>query len=141
MPNNRRGFNRELITTALGVALNFCRFTVGASGAVGTLKQASSNSIRSITRTGAGLYTVQFNQPYPAALAFSDVRLHRAAVTDATRVADVDAASYNNTTGQCAIHVSDNDADNNGSVVAADPVQDSEMHLFFVEVRSEFLDK
>jgi hypothetical protein len=101
-----RSFNRELITTAKGVAWNLCRFTVGSTGAVGTLKQASSNSIRSITRNSAGNYTVQFNEPYPAALAYVDVRLHRAAVSDAPRVIDYDAGTYSPTAGTLVIFTS-----------------------------------
>lgn len=102
----RRRFNREVLTTALSACLNWCRFTVGATGAVGTLKQAKSNSIRSITRNSAGNYTVQFNEPYPVAIAAAFVQLHRAAVSDAVRVVDMDAATYSNTTGQLVLFTS-----------------------------------
>lgn len=102
----RRKFNREVLTTALSACLNFGNFTVGATGAVGTIYQAKSNSVRSVTRNSAGNYTFQFNEPYPLALAYIDLELHRAAVTDAKVDVDYDAATYSNTTGQLTVFCS-----------------------------------
>ncbi len=110
MANNTRGFNRELLTTALTACFNFCKFTVGATGAVGTLKQGASNSIASVTRNSAGNYTVQFNKPYPAALADIKIQLHRNAVTDAVIDAGYDAGSYSQTAGTLVLFCSAGDS-------------------------------
>lgn len=105
---SQRDFHKELMTGALGACATWCRFTVGATGAVGTLKQCKSNSISSVTRNSAGNYTVQFNEPYPAAMADVKVQLHRAGVTDVKVDVDYDAATYSNTTGQLVLFCSSN---------------------------------
>lgn len=95
----KRTFNREVISTMLTGCLGVCRFTVGAAGAVGTLKQAAGNSISSITRDSAGNYTVQFNEPYPAALPFVTAEVHCANSSDPLVKLEMDANSYSNTDG------------------------------------------
>jgi hypothetical protein len=80
MANNTRGFTREVLTTALTSVLNWCKFTAGASGAVGTLYQGASNSVASVTRNSVGLYTVLFNKPFPGALADVRAVVHPASI-------------------------------------------------------------
>lgn len=136
MATHYRKFNREVLTTALSSCLNFCRFTVGATGAVGTLYQAKSNTIREITRNSAGNYTVQFNLPFPVAVIDVACKVHRAAVTDAIVHCEMDAASYSNTTGQLTLFTSDNAA----SPAATDIPANAELHMSFVELRQSGMD-
>ena len=92
-------FNQIVSTTCKAPVLSWFKFTVGATGAVGTVSQGKANLVSSITRLGAGSYRVQFNVPYPLnVLGFVPVQ-NRNAVTDARVDVDYDAGSYNASTG------------------------------------------
>lgn len=125
----RRKFNRELIACGNSLCLSTGKFTVGATGAVGTIYQAASNSIRSVTRNSDGNYTFQFNEPYPLVLAHVEVDVHRAAVADAFVKAEYDAASYSSTDGQFEV------ACTNAGTTATDPAQNSELQWLIIELR------
>lgn len=101
MPSHFRRFNRELLTTALSACLNFCRFTVDSDGTVvdDELYQAKSNSIQSITLESPGVYELQFNSPYPAAIAFFQAVVHRANTEDRACLMEMVPGSYSNTAG------------------------------------------
>lgn len=92
-------FNQIVTTTAKAPVVSWFKFTVGATGAVGTVSQGKANLVQSVTRLGAGSYRVQFNRPYPLnVLGFVPVQ-NRNAVTDAKVDVDYDAGSYSATTG------------------------------------------
>jgi hypothetical protein len=101
-----RRFNREFITTALGTAFNFCKWTVGATGAVGDLYQAKSQSIRSITREQEGEYTVQFNAPFPGAVQFVSCEVHPDTVGAPAVELKYVPGSYDNTLGTLTLRSS-----------------------------------
>lgn len=106
MTTTFRRFNREYSGSGLGLCFSFCKWTVGATGAVGTLYQAKSASIRSITRAQAGTYTVQFNPPYPAVIQYLECEVH----PDTYGAPPVKLAyvpgSYSNTTGRLTLRSS-----------------------------------
>lgn len=101
-------YNHGLVTSAKGMAIEHFAFAVGATGAVGTILQHSSNVVASVTRTGAGAYTVQLNKPYPPRLVDCVVNVHVAGPTvplHAFYVRD----SYNASTGSFSIGMGDAD--------------------------------
>jgi hypothetical protein len=99
MANNTRGFTRELLSTALTAGLNWFKFTAGASGAVGTLYQGASNSVASVTRNSVGLYTVQFNKPFPGAVADVRAVVHPASIGNPAVDLNYVPGSFNQTAG------------------------------------------
>ena len=106
------------------------KFAVGAAGAVGTLSQASGGFVTSVTRAGAGDYTVQLAKPYPASIVRCDVSTGVVAANSATHRAAYKAGSYSATAGTFTIYNSDH------TPAAADPVNGSEImvDLVFLEV-------
>ena len=136
MASNRR-FNRELLTCGLSQCLNFFNFKVGATGAVGTLYQSKSNSIRSVTRTDVGDYTVQFNAPFPLSIAYATAQNLKADQDDlradcAFLPVNTGASAYSKAVGQLFIECSDVDS----AFAPVDPPNLSEMHCFIVEHRA-----
>lgn len=129
MPTARRRWNKEFLGTQQAAALNLVKWTTGASGAVGTLEQTKSNSIRSVVRNSAGNYTVQFNEPYPVKILDVRLDLHRTVVGDALRHISMDAQTYNSATGNFVFFVSDS------TPAAADPITGSELHMAIWESR------
>lgn len=97
------GYNFQVATTAKAPVLSWFRFTVGSTGAVGTIRQCKSNFVYSITRNSAGNYTVQFNAPYPINVVYCDARVNRTAATDLMVDVDYDFGSYSATTGQLTL--------------------------------------
>lgn len=132
MATSVHGINFNVATTAKNPVFTWFRFTVGATGAVGTIRQCKSQAVDTITRTGQGLYTVQFNRPYPLNVVQLDCTVARNAVTDAIRNVCYRAGTYNASTGQLNIVVSGDTAANNTAQIALDPIQNSELQFELV---------
>lgn len=99
-------FNKELGTSVKFPMLSWFRWTVGATGAVGTVKQGKSGFVTSVTRNSAGNYTVQLSRPYPVNLLDIKIGTHTPGVTDAFRKVNYDASTYNPATGQFVLFTS-----------------------------------
>jgi hypothetical protein len=100
-------YNHGIVTSAKGVALENFNVAIGAAGAVGAILQSSSNLVASVVRTSIGLYTVQLNTPYPPRLSACHVSFAQAVPGADTVIGYLTQGSYNATTGQFTISVSD----------------------------------
>lgn len=123
---------KNLKTVGQSPVKGWFRFTVGASGAVGTIRQAKANHIKSITRTGAGAYTVEFYAPYPLNIVDIDFKINRLLVTNALRYVSYDftnglVAASGSTGATIKFFVSADTAVNNTAQVATDPIQNTEL--------------
>jgi len=138
-----RAFNRESLNACPCLpSTGYCKFTVGASGAVGTLYQGRGNSVKSIVRNSAGNYTVTMNPPSVFDLLYVNVVLHRAAVGDALIKPSLDIGSFAvGATGETTfiIFCSGDTAVNDTTQVAADPITGSEFHLTWTEPRIKLI--
>lgn len=123
-------------------ATGYCKFTVGATGAVGTLKQGKGNSVASIVRNSAGNYTVTMNPPSMFDILDFKVQLHRDLVGDALVSPSLDVGSFAvaaNGTTSFIIFCSGNTTTTNVVQIAADPIVNSEMHIQWTEPRIKVL--
>lgn len=107
--------NGKVRTSNKGLVTNKFSVAIGATGAVGTIYQAAGNFVTSVTRTAAGVYTVQLNKLYPVRLIFTNANIATPALGDAMVVARFDANSYSATAGTFVVNTT------NTSAVAADP--------------------
>ena len=129
--------NPNVRTVVKSPIFGWVRFTVGATGAVGTLRQGKSNHIKSITRTNVGLYTIEFNQPYPLNILDIDCTVNRLLVGNAIRY-----VSYDFTTGLVAptstagatikLFCSADTAANNTVQVVTELIQGTELMVRYV---------
>lgn len=120
-------YNYGLKTSGKGEIFESFKVAIGAAGAPGTITQAAANLVQSVTGgTGAGAtgtYTVQFNAPYPPSLITCIPHVSAAAANSAYRNARYKQGSYNATTGQLVIFVSD------ATPAAADPASGDHIYV------------
>jgi hypothetical protein len=124
-------------TVAKAPLFGWFRFTVGATGAVGTIRQGKSNHVKSVTRTGVGAYTVEFNRPFPLNLLDIDFDVNRLLVGNGIRNVSMDftygLVQGNDTTGTTfKFFVSGDTAANNTVQVATELIQGTELVCSYV---------
>jgi len=112
--------NHGLVSAFKGFEIECFNFLIGTTGAVGALEQGKANFIDNVTRTSAGLYTIQVTLAYPAVLVTADPNLSLVGATDTVLRIGYVQGSYSNTTGQFQIQVT-----NTTGPSAADPVSGS----------------
>src|SRR5689334_22952861 len=119
-------YNNGLHTTSKGITVDAIRVT-GLNVANGQLctiaEDCKSGLIASVTHTATGVYTFQLSVPYPPKVVGIKPDLSAASVTSAILTARYQNASYNATTGQFIINIS------NATPVAADGGAADELHV------------
>ena len=134
-----RAFNRESLNACPCLpSTGYLIVPIGATGAVGTLQQFKGNSVKSVTRNSAGNYTVVFNPPSLFMRPFILAQIHKAAVDDANVSISYDVGSYAvaaNGETSIILFCSGVTALADTTVIAADPVDGSEIHLSWMEPR------
>lgn len=123
-------FNQIVTTTCKAPVLSWFKFTVGATGAVGTVSQGKANLVASVVRNSAGNYTVNFNKPYPLNILFCDPKVHRNAIADAFVKMEYDVGSF--TAGGGSGSASMVLFTTNAGTTATDPPNGSEVHVMLV---------
>lgn len=123
-------YNNGLHTTSKGITYDSVRVTglTVANGQLCTIAEdAKSGLIASVTHTGTGVYTFQLSVPFPPKVVEIRPVLSAAAANSAILVARYQDASYNATTGQFIINVT------NATPAAADPAATNELmvHMAF----------
>lgn len=117
-------YNNGLHTTSKGITYDAVRVT-GLTVATGQLctiaEDAKSGLIASVTHTATGVYTFQLSIPYPPKYVGIRAQLSCAAANSAILSARYQDASYNATTGQFIINVT------NATPAAADPASTNEL--------------
>lgn len=102
-------YNNGLHTTSKGVTYDVVRVT-GLNVTVGQLctiaEDVKSGLIASVTHTATGVYTFQMSVPYPPKVAVISPEISAAGPTSAILTARYQNGSYNSTTGQFIINVS-----------------------------------
>jgi hypothetical protein len=122
-------YNHGLVTSMKGAAFEAIRIT-GMNTSPCTISEQCASGFVSSATIAAGVVTLQFAAPYPPKMVVcipgysSDD-----AVTDII-TARVDSGSYNATTGQLVINLSNDD--DAGAPIAASPAAADELHLFMV---------
>lgn len=117
-------YNNGLHTSSKGLTIDAVRVT-GLNVAVGQLctiaEDCKSGLIASVTHTATGVYTFQLSVPFPPK--YVDIRpsISAAAVNSAILTARYQSASYNATTGQFIINVT------NATPAAADGAATDEL--------------
>lgn len=136
-----RHSNKEVGTFARRPFFSWFKFTVGASGAVGTVTQGGGLSFLSVVRTSIGLYTVTFNPPNPLAqngLINVTPRFHRSSGTGPSILCDYKAGTFAvSGTGVATFqfNTSGNTAAGDTTQVLADPTSGGEIQCQVVESR------
>lgn len=123
-------YNNGLHTSSKGITFDALRVTDldVANGAECTIAEdAKSGLVDSVTHTGTGVYTFQLSKPYPPKLVLCQPQLSRASETTDILFADYKSASYNATTGQFEVVVSNDD--DVGAPAAADGGATDELHV------------
>lgn len=119
-------YNNGLHTSSKGITYDAVRVTA-LNVTVGQLctiaEDCKSGLIASVTHTATGVYTFQLSLPYPPKVVSFQPEVSAAGPTAAILVARYQNASYNATTGQFIVNVSNN------TPVAADPGAADELHL------------
>lgn len=119
-------YNNGLHTSSKGLTVDALRVT-GLNVANGQLctiaEDCKSGLIASVTHTATGVYTFQMSLPYPPKLVVNNPTLSAASATAALLVARYQSVSYNATTGQFIINIT------NSSVAAADGGATDELHV------------
>lgn len=102
-------YNNGLHTSSKGITVDAVRVK-GLNVAVGQLctiaEDCKSGLISSVTHTATGVYTFQMSRPYPPKMVVIDPSLGADAPNSALLRARYDNGSYNATTGQFVINVS-----------------------------------
>lgn len=119
-------YNNGLHTTSKGFTVDAVRVT-GLNVANGQLctiaEDCKSGLIASVTHTAAGVYTFQLTAPYPPKVVNINPKLSCAAANSAILTARYQNASYNATTGQFIVNVT------NATPAAADGGAADELHV------------
>lgn len=129
-------YNHGLVTSSKGAAIEFVKLT-GLNVAPGATSTSNLvvNDVRSglleyARHTATGVYTFQLTLPYPPSLVICQPQLSNAdGITDLLHPS-YRSASYNATTGQFIVQVT-NDDDVGAGVLAAGNATD-ELHLILV---------
>ena len=119
-------YNNGLHTSSKGITVDAVRVTAltVANGQLCTIAEdCKSGLVASVTHTGAGIYTFQLSAPYPPKVVNINPKLSAAAANSAILTARYQNASYNATTGQFIINVT------NATPAAADPGASDELHV------------
>jgi hypothetical protein len=120
-------YNNGLHTTSKGVTYDVVRFTgLTAAGPTVIAEDCKSGLVSSITRSGAGVFVVQFSVPYPAKIVICHPQHAPALANSAYRNCRYQQGSYSNTTGQLTLFISDATPAAADFAGAAD-----EMHVLF----------
>jgi len=117
-------YNNGLHTTSKGVTYDVIRVTglTVANGQLCTIAEdVKSGLVASVTHTGTGVYTFQLSAPFPPKYAQIRAQLSCAAANSAILNARYQDASYNATTGQFIVNVTNN------TPAAADPAATNEL--------------
>jgi hypothetical protein len=124
-----RNFNQGLTTSMKGAEIEGVRVT-GLNVTVGQLctisDQGNSGLVGSVTHTATGVYTFQLTVPFPARVITISPEVSAAAANSAILTARYQDGSYNATTGQFIINIS------NATPAAADGGAATELHVYFV---------
>lgn len=119
-------YNNGLHTTSKGVTYDVIRVTA-LNATVGQLctiaEDVKSGLIASVTHTATGVYTFQMSVPYPPKVASIQPEVSAAGPTAAILVARYQNGSYNPSTGQLIINISNN------TPAAADGGAADELHV------------
>lgn len=127
-------YNHGLVTSSKGATIEFAKVTglnVAPVGAC-TVDDYASNFVQSVTHTATGVYSVQLNKPYPAALTCLPSISSTSPTTDLIFARYKDA-SYSPTAGTFEVHlVNDDDA---GAGVAVAGLAANELTLLMIGKR------
>lgn len=119
-------FGYGMNTASKGITVDGVRVT-GLTVATGQLctiaEDAKAGLVASVTHTATGVYTVQLTTPFPPKVVGIRVQLSCAAANSAILIARYQDASYNATTGQFIINVT------NATPAAADPAATNELMI------------
>lgn len=115
-------YNFGVRTSAKGIIAEAVRISIGAAGAPTIAEDCRSNLIASVTHTATGVYTFQYNVPFPPKVIVQSPELAQAQGA-AIIQARYRANSYNATTGQFIIDT----IVANGT--ATDPNSGEELHV------------
>lgn len=119
-------YNNGLHTSSKGFTVDAVRVT-GLNVANGQLctiaEDCKSGLVASVTHTGTGVYTFQLSIPYPPKVVSIQPQLSTTGPTGALLNARYQSASYNATTGQFVVNVS------NATPAAADGGATDELHV------------
>jgi hypothetical protein len=107
----------------IGVVLDGCRVSIGATGAPTLVDAGKSNLLASVTRVSAGLYTFQLNPQYYKSLVAVLPALSCVSGAGAIFYARYVEGSYNSSTGQFQVVTS------NTTPAAADATQNTALDL------------
>ena len=117
-------YNNGLHTSSKGFTVDCVRVTglTVANGQLCTIAEdCKSGLIASVTHTAAGVYTFQLSLPFPPKYVLVKPSLSRAGAASAILTPTYRDASYNATTGQFIIDIS------NATPAAADPASTNEL--------------
>jgi len=122
-------YNHGLVTSTKGAAIEICRVT-GMNTSPCTIEEQLGSGVVSSVTISSGLVTVQLAAPYPPRLGVCIP-----GYTGATTTTDIISAryvqnSYNATTGQFTVALSNDD--DSGAPAAASPAAAEELHLLMV---------
>ena len=120
-------------------SVHWFKFTVGASGAVtaATLKQSGDGFVKTVTRPGAGRYTITLNSPRVIEILECRVTINKAATTDAIRHGHYKVGSL--TTGSAGTPQTFEIMFNDGTPAAADVPSGCEVVVCVVEVPNKVM--
>lgn len=121
--------NYGLTTNAKGASWDQLRLTFDGAGAATIAEDCGAGLVASVAHTGAGVYTFQLVAPYPPKIIVAQPNMSALLATSAYRNARYKTGSYNATTGQFIVFVSD------ATPAAADPASGDEMHVDIVTRR------
>src|SRR5512138_2307498 len=119
-------YNNGLHTSSKGFTVDAVRvtgLTVGLGSLCTIAEDCKSGLIQSVTHTATGVYTFQLSVPYPPKVVNINPKLSAAAANSAVLTARYQNASYNATTGQFIVNVT------NATPAAADPAAADELHV------------
>lgn len=119
-------YNNGLHTASKGITVDAVRVTglnVAVAGLCTIAEDCKSGLIQSVTHTATGVYTFQLSRPYPPKVVCIGADISAAGPTAALLRARYQNASYNATTGQFIVNVS------NATPAAADGGAADELHV------------
>lgn len=130
-------YNHGLVTSSKGLAIEFAKITdldvsagSGSSHYATVEEQGNSNFIQFVEHTSTGVYTFQFNKPYPPFLVVCLPAISSTSPTTDLIHARYADGSYDETLGTLVVHlVNDDDA---GAGVAVAGGATNELHLIMV---------
>jgi hypothetical protein len=123
-------YNNGLHTSSKGITVDAVRVTGLDTSPCTIAEDCKSGLISAVTKGVTGTYTFQLTAPYPPKLVVCLPDISAAAVTSDILTAKYKDASYNATTGQFVVFVSNDD--DSGAPVAADGASTNELHVFLM---------